>query len=81
MSVDLIIPKKDDIENIYISGGFSRNEIFVRYLATRYSHKKVYTSEIDNSTALGAALVVYDQIGKKEDLSLDLGLQLWEPIK
>ena len=81
MSVDLIIPKKDDIENIYISGGFARNEIFVRYLATRYSHKKVYTSEIDNSTALGAALVVYDQIGKKEDLSLDLGLQLWEPIK
>lgn len=79
-SIDYIIPKKDDIENIYISGGFARNEIFVRTLATFYQQKKIYTSEIDNATALGAAMVVFDEIGNKEDLDLDLGLQLWKAI-
>lgn len=79
-SIDLILPKKDDIRNIYISGGFARNAIFVRTLATLYPHKKVFTSEIDNSTALGAAMVIFDQLGDPGNLNLDLGLQSWEPI-
>ncbi len=79
-SVDFIIPKKDDITNIYISGGFARNGIFVRSLATRYKNKKIFTSEIDNATALGAAMVVFDQVGDTGKLDLDLGLQSWEPI-
>ncbi|MCA1747315.1 MAG: hypothetical protein LC655_06435, partial [Bacteroidales bacterium] len=78
-SIDMVIPKDDDIECIYISGGFARNEIFVSHLATLYSNKKVYTSEIDNATALGAAMVVYDAIGNSNTLAPDLGLQLWKP--
>lgn len=78
-SIDLVIPEKDTIECIYISGGFARNEIFGRCLAKLYSNKKVYTSEIDNATALGAALVVYKSFGQNSQPMPDLGLQRWNP--
>ena len=58
-TVKLAIPEGDQTKSIYISGGFARNETFVRILATMFSGKKVYTSEMDNSTALGAALMVW----------------------
>lgn len=57
-SIKLIIPEYDETENIYITGGFSRNEIFVRLLAQAFPSKRVFTSVINNSTALGAALVI-----------------------
>jgi sugar (pentulose or hexulose) kinase len=79
LSIDMVIPKDDDIQCIYISGGFARNEIFVSHLATLYKDKKVYTSEIDNATALGAAMVVYSALGSKNEPTPDLGLQLWKP--
>ncbi|MFB6341105.1 FGGY-family carbohydrate kinase [Saccharicrinis sp. FJH62] len=67
----------DEVKNIYVSGGFARNEIYVRQMATTFPDKTVYTSEIDNSSALGAALVVWNAIS--DDLpSLDLGLKRWE---
>ena len=77
-SLKLIIPEKDDSRYFYISGGFARNEIFVRLIATYFPEKIVYTSEIDNASALGAALVVYDKFGKAEQPELDLGLKEWK---
>jgi sugar (pentulose or hexulose) kinase len=74
-ALKLIIPEDDQTEAVYISGGFSRNEIFVRLLACRLPGKKVYTSEIDNATALGAAMVLWeDTFGKNMPL-IDLGLK------
>lgn len=78
--IDMVIPENDNIKDIYISGGFARNEIYTRYLATLYPKKNIYTSEIDNATALGAAMVVYDAIGNRQDLKPNLGLQLQEPL-
>lgn len=80
-SIDLILPEKDDIEKVYISGGFSKNEIFVKCFASIYNNKKIYTSEIDNSTALGAAMVMFDHIGNPADLKIDLGFEKWNAIK
>ena len=74
-ALELITPKKDNSKAIYISGGFARNEIFVRLLAGKLKGKKVYTSEIDNSTALGAALVVGEEAFGKPIPSQDLGLK------
>ena len=78
--IDMVIPGNDDIKVIYISGGFARNMIYTKYLASLYADKKVYTSEIDNATALGAAMVVFDAIGNRRELKPDLGLQLQEPL-
>jgi hypothetical protein len=76
-SIDLITEPNDGVKNIYVSGGFARNEIFVRLLANFYPHKNIYTSEIDNSSALGAALVVWDTVSDKDSPPIDLGLKQW----
>lgn len=39
-AINLVIPKDDNIKNIYISGGFAKNEIFTTYIATKYPDKK-----------------------------------------
>jgi sugar (pentulose or hexulose) kinase len=69
LSVNLILPKEDDIAIIYVTGGFSKNQIFLNLIAEAFPTKKVYTSEITNSSALGAALII---TGNKPDLNLGL---------
>ncbi|MBL4560579.1 MAG: carbohydrate kinase [Labilibaculum sp.] len=61
-SIELVISQKDTTKIIYVSGGFSRNKIFVSLLTNYFTDKKVCTSEIDNASALGAALVVSENI-------------------
>lgn len=68
-AINLVLPENDDIDNIYITGGFSKNEIFLNLIKEAYQDKMVYTSEIANSTALGAALVFG---GSQSDLNLGL---------
>ncbi len=79
-SLRLVIPAADTTRTVYISGGFARNEIFVRLLATRLPDKAVYTSEIDNATALGAAMVIWEKAFGKELPSVNLGLKLCLPL-
>jgi sugar (pentulose or hexulose) kinase len=74
-SLNLIIPVKDQSRIVYISGGFARNEIFMNLLASLLPTKKVYTSEIDNATALGAAMVVWETAFGELMPTIDLGLK------
>lgn len=69
LSVNLVLPKNDDISNIYITGGFSKNELFLNLITEAFPTKLVFTSEITNSSALGAALII---AGVKPDLNLGL---------
>ncbi|MDX9882659.1 MAG: FGGY family carbohydrate kinase [Prolixibacteraceae bacterium] len=75
-AIRLVIPENDDVKQLFVSGGFARNEIFVRLLASFFPEKKVFTSEMDNSSALGAALIVWDAMGEKKP-EIDLGLKEW----
>lgn len=68
-SIRLVIPEKDDIQNLYITGGFSKNELFLHLICEAFTDKKVFTSEISNSSALGAALVIS---GKQTGLNVEL---------
>jgi FGGY family of carbohydrate kinases, C-terminal domain. len=68
-SVNLVLPEIDEIENIYITGGFSKSELFQNLISKAYPSKFVYTSEIANGSALGAAMVVS---GSKSSLNLGL---------
>ena len=74
-SLSLVIPPDDTTENIYISGGFAANPIFTRLIASRFSNKNVYISEVPNSTALGAAMAL-----NLFDSDIDLGLKKIEPL-
>jgi hypothetical protein len=73
-AIDLIMPATDDIENIYITGGFSKNLLFLRLISDSYPSKNVYTSEIANATALGSALVIYNRLNPRIKPVLNLGL-------
>jgi sugar (pentulose or hexulose) kinase len=68
-SVNLILPENNDISNIYITGGFSKNEHFLNLIKEFFSDKRVYRSEISNASALGAALVLS---GLKPEVNLGL---------
>ncbi|HUX97599.1 MAG TPA: FGGY family carbohydrate kinase [Bacteroidales bacterium] len=57
-AVRLILPENNDISNIYITGGFSKNEHFLNRIKEYFPEKRVYRSEISNASALGAALVI-----------------------
>ena len=48
----------NETSEIYITGGFSGNKLFVNLISEAFPGKSVFTSEIGNATALGAALVV-----------------------
>ena len=73
-SINLVIPETDDIDFIYITGGFSKNPLFLKLMASSFPEKKVFTSEIANATALGAATITVNAI-YQDDLKVpDLGL-------
>lgn len=73
-SIDLIIGKEDNSRSIFISGGFSKNTIFLKLLASRFPLKDVYTSRVANATSLGAALVLWKGIAADFNPVIDLGL-------
>jgi len=73
-----ILPEKNDIRNIYISGGFSKNEIFVSCLARKFKNHRIFTSEFENSSAMGAALMVFKELGVGDQPEIDLGLKEWK---
>lgn len=54
-----IIPADDQTEIVYITGGFARNDTFVRIMAARMPDKRVFASAVENATALGAAMKIY----------------------
>jgi sugar (pentulose or hexulose) kinase len=76
-SIDLILTPDDGINQFYVSGGFARNEIFMRLLASFYPNMKVFSTVIDNSSALGAALVIWNALDINRPPEIDLGLKKW----
>jgi sugar (pentulose or hexulose) kinase len=68
-AINLVLAVNDETENIYITGGFSNNELFLNRIKEAYPLKMVYNSEIANASALGAALVIS---GSKPSLNLGL---------
>jgi hypothetical protein len=68
-ALNLVLSASDETASIYITGGFSKNELFLNLIKEAYPSKLVYTSEIANASALGAALVIS---GSKSTLNLGL---------
>lgn len=69
-SIQLIIPKTDKTQTLYISGGFARNDIFINLLSIHFTDKQVIISEIDNASALGAALIIAKSTGFDDSLKM-----------
>jgi sugar (pentulose or hexulose) kinase len=80
LSVELVSARNDGVKNIFISGGFARNQIFVKLMTAFFPDKKIYTSQVDNSSALGAALVIEDIFEKSNKADIDLNLKEWDSL-
>jgi sugar (pentulose or hexulose) kinase len=79
-SIKLVMDKNDGVQKIFISGGFARNEIFVRSMTAFFPGKTIFTSQVDNATALGAALVINDVLPQKERVDINLNQRKWESL-
>lgn len=73
-SINLVDAGVGDLQNLYITGGFSKNDLFVKLIASSYPHMKVWTSEISNATALGTAQVLLNSLEPSVKHEADLGL-------
>ncbi len=77
-SIENVIPRTDTSDKIFITGGFAKNEIYIKLLAGYFIDKAMYTSEVDNASALGAATVIWEEVNGDTELNIDLGLERWE---
>ena len=57
-SLELIL--SDNVKSIFISGGFTQNDIFLHLLASFNRSIDVFVSNVSRASALGAALVIND---------------------
>ena len=48
------------VKNIFVDGGFSNNELFIRLLASKMHMYDVYSAKISQASALGAAIAIHD---------------------
>jgi sugar (pentulose or hexulose) kinase len=48
------------INNIFVDGGFSQNDIYMKLLGQAFPDKKVYAATLHQASALGAAMVIHD---------------------
>lgn len=51
---------EDHIKNLYIDGGFSNNEIYIKLLTHYLPDMKLRTTDSSLGSALGAAIVISD---------------------
>ncbi|WP_128543563.1 FGGY-family carbohydrate kinase [Larkinella soli] len=47
-----------NVPTLYVDGGFARNPIFMQLLANLFPEKQVFTSQLPQATAIGAALYI-----------------------
>jgi|TARA_B110000977_G_scaffold69097_1_gene93817 sugar (pentulose or hexulose) kinase len=57
-SINLILDSKNNLKEIYISGGFSKNCIFAEYLTQMMPEQKVKFSDEINLSSAGAAIMM-----------------------
>lgn len=60
--IQLISDTDNPIHNLFISGGFNRNKVFIQYLKILYKDCVINISDCKNESALGAALLMKDYI-------------------
>src|SRR5699024_400552 len=67
------------IDKIIVTGGFGRNDFFVRLLASYFSDKKIYTDSLSHASALGAATIINEESAPKKLKEL-MALQQHSPL-
>ena len=58
-STSLVVNARN-LKNIFVDGGFSKNEIYMNLLARAFPQIEVFAASIPQASALGSALVIHD---------------------
>lgn len=61
-AIDLILDKNQDINDIFVSGGFINNEVFIKYISLLKQGVRIKVSNTKNESAYGAALMIKDYL-------------------
>ena len=61
-AINLILDENNSLKDIYISGGFNRNKIFVQFLKLLRPDLSFKIPNVTNESALGAALLMQDHL-------------------
>jgi len=70
----------EPLDRIIVTGGFSRNKLFLKLLASRFPEKKICTASLSHVSALGTAVAI-DNSDVKSKLKRLLGLEYHAPVK
>jgi L-fuculokinase len=63
-STNLVL-KGTDIKDIYVDGGFSKNDLYMQLLANMFPSKSIYAASVAQASAFGAALVIHRKWNNK----------------
>ena len=80
MSLELIT-KESTVGKVFVAGGFTRNEVFMKLLATAISDKVLMTSTVTRAAALGAAMVIHRAWNPHPIDGNFLGEHVHQPVK
>ncbi|KJD35999.1 hypothetical protein PW52_05105 [Tamlana sedimentorum] len=62
--IERILDADNNLKDVYISGGFNRNDIFVEYLTQMMPEQKIQFPSGKNASALGAAMLMKDYLNQ-----------------
>ena len=54
-----MILKNTAVTELYVDGGFSKNELYMKLLASAFSQLQVFAASMAHGTALGAAFAIH----------------------
>lgn len=60
--IERILDSKNNLKDVYISGGFNRNDMFVEYLTQMMPEQNIQFPKGKNASALGAAMLMKDYL-------------------
>ena len=60
--IELILDENTKLTDVFISGGFINNEVFIKYLSLMQKNVRIKLSNIQNESAYGAALLMKDYL-------------------
>jgi len=79
-TIKMAIGTNKNIQQIYIDGGFTDNDVFVKLMAYHFQDYKIRTSKSSLGSALGAAMVISDKKIKSNFLKENYKLEKLPPL-
>ncbi|MBI9038840.1 MAG: hypothetical protein JEY97_11955 [Bacteroidales bacterium] len=68
-AINMILDCDSDLKDIFVTGGFNKNQLFTAYLSLFFPNQKIIKSNIQNASALGAAMMMAEAIEKNNKIN------------